>query len=253
MITTVSPLVTMLLLGSACGEPVHAQEINNYCPVMTEEEVDPQVTTVYRGKTIAFCCDRCLEKFEANPQRYVAQLPQFASTLAAEPTDDSGTEHDGEAHDHGPATQATTEGPKPWLGRVRPVLVHFPLAGIPLAFLGFLAWAILRREAFSKADIPPLLVGTAAAVLAVITGNIAHDSMQFSESMHEIVERHEWVSERIMVLALALSALRIWRWNRMSGKWCCLYGIGLLTATVMLGITGYLGGSLVFGPDHLAW
>jgi len=37
-----------------------------------------------------------------------------------------------------------------------------------------------------------------------------------------------------------------WRW-----RWGC--GGGLLLTSALLGLTGYLGGSLVFGPDRMAW
>jgi hypothetical protein len=98
-----------------------------------------------------------------------------------------------------------------------------------------------------------LFVAALAAVAAVVTGNIAHDAMRFSESLHMIVERHQFVSTTVMVIAILLSAFRLWRWNRLAGGWRWAYGCGLLIASGLLGYTGYLGGSLVFGPDHLAW
>jgi hypothetical protein len=60
-----------------------------------------------------------------------------------------------------------------------------------LALLGFLVWMATGREAFVRADVPPLFVATLAAVGAVVTGNIAHDAMRFSESLHVVVERHQ--------------------------------------------------------------
>ncbi|MCO6437625.1 MAG: YHS domain-containing protein [Phycisphaerae bacterium] len=45
---------------------------------MMDEKVDPSITTTYRGQTIAFCCERCLQKFNANPERYAARLAVFA-------------------------------------------------------------------------------------------------------------------------------------------------------------------------------
>ena len=137
---------------------------------------------------------------------------------------------------------------------MHPILVHFPLAGMPLALLGFLAWISRSREAFAKADVAPLLVATVCAILAVNSGKTLEDAMGEGVASWEIIAHdHEWYSERIMVLAIALSVLRIWRWNRMTGKWRWVYGIGLLIACGMLGYTGFLGGSLVFGPDHLKW
>jgi uncharacterized membrane protein/YHS domain-containing protein len=238
---------------------------------MTEEKADPKITTEYRGKTVAFCCDRCLAKFRADPEKYLGRLPQFADPVpqatasthehpvpGADPHGSSGEEMDVEAsaghaqlEDHHARQDGESER-EPLLGRLHPIIVHFPLAGIPLAFLGFLAWTITGREAFAKADVLPLFAASLAAIAAVITGNIAHDAMRFSEALHRIVERHQLVATSAMVLSIGLSLLRIWRWNRLTGWWRRLYGLGLLIGCVLLAITGFLGGSLVFGPDHLS-
>lgn len=243
--------VTAIVALSPLG--VDAQEINKMCPVMTDEEVDPEMTITFRGKTVGFCCDICIEKFKANPDKYLPRLPQFASAPAADGSADTATHTEGAEPSHGESIEPGSDDRPPWWGRVHPVLVHLPLAGMPLALLGFLVWIFRGRESFSKADVGPLLAATVAAILAVNSGKTLEDATRFSKSMHEIVEDHEWYSERIMVLAIALSLLRIWRWNRMTGRWRWIYGAGLLIVCGMLGYTGFLGGSLVFGPAHLEW
>lgn len=221
--------------------------LNEWCPVMTEEEADPAITTVHRGQTIAFCCDTCLKKFLANPAKYEGRLPQFATPPA------STASGPGESMGHDHAADPVGDEREPLLGRLHPMIVHFPLAGAPLALLGFMVWVVTGREAFARADVPPLFVATIAAIAAVVTGNIAHDATRFSESLHLIVERHQFVSTTVMVIAICLSIFRLWRWNRLTGGWRWTYGCGLLIACGLLGFTGYLGGSLVFGPEHLAW
>jgi len=266
--------MTSLLMSSALA---HAAPVNQFCPVITEEEIDPEITTVYQGKTIAFCCDRCLAKFKADPEKYVSRLA--AVMRAAAPSDshqhdtpakeynhhaegnhenhetslppETVNQTDGHEHDHG--SPAGGQGEPPILGRLHPVIVHFPIAGVPLALLGFVLWLLTGRDSFAKADVPPLVVATAAAIVAVITGNIAHDSMRFSSSMHVIVERHQFVATAVMIVCLLMMAIRLWRWNRLIGRWRWVYGGGLIIASVLLGVTGFLGGSLVFGPDHLKW
>jgi YHS domain-containing protein len=32
----------------------------------------------YKGKKVYFCCADCKAKFEADPEKYIAKLPQFA-------------------------------------------------------------------------------------------------------------------------------------------------------------------------------
>ncbi len=246
-------MVFVMAIVALAPRSVQAQEINKMCPVMTEEEVDPEMTITFRGKTVAFCCDICIEKFKANPDKYLPRLPQFASAPGVGGSPDTASNPERAEHSHDGSIESAVDDRSPWWGRVHPVLVHFPLAGMPLALSGFLIWIRRGSESFAKADIAPLLAATVAAILAVNSGKTLEDATRFSASMREIVQDHEWYSERIMVLAIALSVLRIWRWNRMTGKWRWIYGGGLVLACGMLGYTGFLGGSLVFGPDHLTW
>ena len=49
--------------------------INTLCPVEKENAVDPTApTTVYKGKTVGFCCDDCIKKFERDPDSFAANL-----------------------------------------------------------------------------------------------------------------------------------------------------------------------------------
>ncbi len=267
----------MFALASACmlslAAPLSAQEagsqpgLNKFCPVMPEEEADPQIITVYEGRTIAFCCDNCLAKFKANPERYLDRLPSWVARAAQPPEEHVPAIQPADAHEHGHGAEEIAPnadgaggheheadgGRPPLLARVHPVLVHFPVAGIPLAVLGLLIYLISGKAVFAAADVPPLLLAALASIGAVITGNLAHDTLRFSSSLHEYVQWHQYAGATVMILVLALVVLRIWRWNRLTGCWLWLYGCGLLLAAILVGLTGYLGGSLVFGPDHLAW
>ncbi len=46
------------------------------CPVMGQP-INKELFTEYEGKKVYFCCPGCKEKFEADPEQYVAKLPQF--------------------------------------------------------------------------------------------------------------------------------------------------------------------------------
>jgi len=222
--------------------------VNKMCPVMTLEEADPSITTVYRGKTIAFCCDNCLKKFRANPDQYADRLAVFSNDQ------DSHEEHQQEPnetasasdHDHGSA-----ETKIPLLARFHPIVVHFPLAGTPIALVAMLAWLGSRKKLFAYGDVPPLVLAAASSVVGVVTGNMAHDSMRFSAALHDYVEWHQFTATGLMILLLILSALRLWRWRRLTGRWLAAYAAGLFAASALVGVVGFLGGSLVFGPDHL--
>ncbi len=47
------------------------------CPIMVGNAIDKAIFTEYKGKKVYFCCPMCKPKFEENPEKYIAKLPQF--------------------------------------------------------------------------------------------------------------------------------------------------------------------------------
>lgn len=47
------------------------------CPVMEGNPINKDLFVEYKGKKVYFCCRGCEEKFLADPEKYVAKLPQF--------------------------------------------------------------------------------------------------------------------------------------------------------------------------------
>lgn len=220
--------------------------VNQLCPVMPEEPVDSRFILEFKGRTIGFCCEKCVAKFQANPDRYRARLPQFAAA--------NGDSDEMRIADDVPSNAVSAgaaPNPVELFGRYHPVLVHLPIAGMPLALIGLCSWLVTKNAAFAAADAPPLLVGGAISIAAVVTGNIAERSTSFSPSLQNYLRWHEYAGTVLMALAVALCVLRIWRWRRLSGAWLGLYGGGLVVASIVAGISGFLGGTLVFGKGHL--
>ncbi|MHC4722379.1 MAG: YHS domain-containing protein, partial [Planctomycetota bacterium] len=59
------------------GEPVLTEGSDQtICPVMGGA-INKEVFTEYKGKKVYFCCPGCEPKFEADPEKYITQLPQF--------------------------------------------------------------------------------------------------------------------------------------------------------------------------------
>lgn len=46
------------------------------CPVMGGA-INKNMFAEYKGKKVYFCCAACMEKFKANPEKYLDKLPQF--------------------------------------------------------------------------------------------------------------------------------------------------------------------------------
>ena len=81
----------ILVLVSGCGkEEPGAQNVSadqpavttvateqETCPIMEGNPINKNIFVEYEGKKVYFCCKGCPEKFLANPEKYVAKLPQF--------------------------------------------------------------------------------------------------------------------------------------------------------------------------------
>jgi YHS domain-containing protein len=52
-------------------EKKFANPVQGKCPVMPEEDADPDITAEVDGKTYSFCCNKCLRVFRANPDKYL--------------------------------------------------------------------------------------------------------------------------------------------------------------------------------------
>eukprot|EP00913_Durusdinium_trenchii_P006192 g5804.t1 len=57
------------------------------CPVMTDEPIDPRFTSTYQGQTVGLCCRKCLTKFRASPDQYIANIPELRTVAMNEPED----------------------------------------------------------------------------------------------------------------------------------------------------------------------
>jgi YHS domain-containing protein len=59
--------------AAAATQP-DAKPVNKFCAVDRDNEVDPKVTTVYKGKVIGFCCRDCIKDFQKDPEKYMKDL-----------------------------------------------------------------------------------------------------------------------------------------------------------------------------------
>ena len=63
------------MMSESAKEVVSAIEQTD-CPVMGGA-INKAIFTEYKGKKVYFCCSPCKEKFEQEPEKYIAKLPQF--------------------------------------------------------------------------------------------------------------------------------------------------------------------------------
>ncbi len=72
----------LALLTALSGRPLlltAAEPPNSKCPIMTEDEADPDATVSYQGVDIAFCCGPCIRQFKKEPDYYVKLFQEMKS------------------------------------------------------------------------------------------------------------------------------------------------------------------------------
>ena len=133
-----------------------------------------------------------------------------------------------------------------WLGRLHPVIVHFPIAFFPAAL--FTAIVGRRRPAF-QAPVQFLVVaggiiGPIAALLGWFDGgfDFATDDM--------LLRWHRWLGTAIGIGSLGLGTWALRRPDANRGT-AMIIGLSLITAAIV--VQGWFGGAMVHGIDHMDW
>jgi uncharacterized membrane protein/YHS domain-containing protein len=217
----------------------YAQETGSpaaeFCPVLTDEKIDPSISVEYQGKRVYFCCIHCKQEFSENPAAY---LPGPGAGKELEP--------------RGPTlTEAKAWGNRllAFAGKFHPVAVHFPIALLLAAFAAeALSWRP-RWDRLKSVARFNLRAGALGAVLAVGLGWAAASGSHLDGEMGSVLERHRWLGT--MVAVFAIGAVWLESRCRDSKRW--RLGTVLFVLVVIVGITGHLGGTLVYGKGYLDW
>lgn len=222
-----------------------------YCVVLPDEPVDPSITAEWNGRTVAFCCKMCRREFLANPEQFADRLPPLATAA----TGPSATAPDAEAQAEPTAPAASAEDgnrPRDWwafLGRLHPLIVHFPIA---LLILAGIAEALARPgDARWRPRARFLLaLGAPWAAVTAWLGWLAAQESHYP-TLTQVLWRHRWLG--VSTAALALVALMLApRQRTVDLRRDRLYRWLLFAVVVLVALAGHHGGILVFGPDHLS-
>ena len=131
-----------------------------------------------------------------------------------------------------------------WLGRLHPIIVHFPIAFFPAAL--FTAIVGRRRPAFAAPVQFLVVAGGIMAPIAAILGWL--DAM--GADPDPLLTVHRWLGTAIGFSALGLG---IWAWRRPDHARGTVMLVGLTVMTAAIIVQGWFGGALVHGVDHLNW
>jgi len=139
------------------------------------------------------------------------------------------------------------------IAHIHPMLVHFPLALVPVA-LGAQLLALSKgqglfdRSCLSSSALVLIVLAAAGAIVAAIFGDIALDQAVASGVPPASLETHEDLGQSSAVLLSVLAVIEMWLYRRADARKVVNRGFwiaGLAVLTLLL-TTAWFGGQLVY-------
>ena len=127
-----------------------------------------------------------------------------------------------------------------------PILVHFVIAPLIIAFVFDFLWIFKKEDFFQKFSWYNLNIAGTFGVLSIISGLIAEENVIFSEVSKEAFESHEEFAFIFIILLIIQVLWRIGLNGKYPKKLMYVYYLLLITSLFSVIYTGYLGGKLVF-------
>jgi uncharacterized membrane protein len=139
------------------------------------------------------------------------------------------------------------------LGAFHPLVVHFPIALLLTAALLEL-FSVWKPESSGLrfAITVNLILGTLGALVAAPLGWIDANQMHFEPDLRPVLAWHRWLGTSVAAGALLTSfvGFRATKTDSVTTLW--IYRGLLWLFALTLGITGHLGGLLVYGLDYFS-
>ena len=132
------------------------------------------------------------------------------------------------------------------LGRIHPLVIHFPIALVLIAAFAEVIATTTGRLYWRTVAIANLRTGAAFGVIAAIAGWFLPRVLGLDSSA--LLEWHRWLGTLAASLMVA-AALGSGGADRGSPAQLRLYRLTLLSAAALVAVTGHLGGLLVWGPN----
>lgn len=135
-----------------------------------------------------------------------------------------------------------------FIGRLHPLLIHFPIALVIAAALAEGAAIVTRDEKWRTVAVGNVRAGAVFAVFALIAG--WRLALGPDIEMSPLLEWHRWLGIVAAAAALAAAAAT-GDLRRRSALGVRMYRIALFAAGILVAVTGHLGGLLVWGANFL--
>jgi uncharacterized membrane protein len=133
------------------------------------------------------------------------------------------------------------------IGRLHPLLVHFPIALVIAAALAEATAAITGNDRWRAAARNNVRAGAVFAVLAAVAGWRLALGPEAEPS--PLLEWHRWLGI-VTAVAIVAAALTTADAGQPKGE-TSTYRVALFAGAVLVGVTAHLGGALVWGANFL--
>src|SRR5512138_674917 len=133
-----------------------------------------------------------------------------------------------------------------FIGRLHPLLIHFPIALVIAAALAEGAAIVTADEGWRTVAVENVRAGAVFALLATVAGWRLALAPEMEVS--PLLEWHRWLGTVAAgaALAAALATRGVRRRSALGGR---IYRIALFTAGALVAVTGHVGGLLVWGAN----
>ncbi|MEX1241769.1 MAG: c-type cytochrome domain-containing protein [Cyclobacteriaceae bacterium] len=133
-----------------------------------------------------------------------------------------------------------------FIGRLHPLILHFPIVLIILALLFEVAGRYYRMKVGENTVMVLLAAAALSALVSIAAGFFLFASGEYSGNL---MERHFWAGA--VTGAAIFITLGLFYIYRKTTRYYYLYFGGLLLTNAAVGYTSHLGGSITHGQDYL--
>ena len=132
-----------------------------------------------------------------------------------------------------------------WIGNFHFIFLHFPIALITMTAISELLFTWFQRPIFDYTSRFMLIAAAVFSVPTALLGLTYSYTASYSGLLADFIWWHMWFGMATAVFAILVALMR-----ESLGK-SKLYFTSLVLLFLLVNITGYLGGGMTFGPNHM--
>jgi len=129
---------------------------------------------------------------------------------------------------------------------LHPLLVHFPIALLFTAVFFEILGFLVQREEYRRFGLWLMILGLAGGIVAAGIGFRVEEAVEAAGVPEEAIDRHEFFAIITLITFALTLAVRYWTKNRWTPRKITLYFSLAMAGLLLLGITGFFGGELVY-------